>query len=85
MPNAGRETETELFDRAGMQDMKIGASKKDDPAKVAEAGFEAMLNGEGDVVTGWMNKLQTAIANITPADMLAERHRRQAEPGSRSQ
>jgi uncharacterized protein len=44
-----------------------------------------MLNGEGDVVTGWMNKLQTAIANITPADMLAERHRRQAEPGSRSQ
>jgi hypothetical protein len=41
-----------------------------------------MLNGEGDVFTGWMNKLQTAIANITPADMLAERHRKQAEPGT---
>jgi uncharacterized protein len=75
-------TETEFFDRAGMEDTKIGASKKDDPADVAKAGFEAMLNGEGDVVTGWMNKLQTAIANITPADMLAERHRRQAEPRS---
>ena len=35
-----------------------------------------MLKGEGDVVTGWKNKVQTAIANITPSDMLAERHRR---------
>ena len=79
MPGA---TETEFFDRAGMEDTKIGAGKNDDPAGVAKAGFEAMLNGEGDVVTGWMNKLQTAIANITPSDMLAERHRKQAEPGS---
>ncbi|MBV8897291.1 MAG: SDR family NAD(P)-dependent oxidoreductase [Acidobacteriaceae bacterium] len=79
MPGA---TETEFFDRAGMEDTKIGASKKDDPAEVAKTGFEAMLKGEGDVVTGWMNKLQTAIANITPSDMLAERHRKQAEPGS---
>jgi uncharacterized protein len=79
MPGA---TETEFFDRADMQDTKIGAGKKDNPADVAKAGFEAMLNGEGDVVTGWMNKLQTAIANVTPADMLAERHRKQAKPGT---
>ncbi|HEX3495562.1 MAG TPA: SDR family NAD(P)-dependent oxidoreductase [Methylocella sp.] len=79
MPGA---TETEFFDRAGMEDTKIGAGKKDDPAGVAKTGFEAMLKGEGDVVTGWMNKLQTAFANITPSDMLAERHRKQAEPGS---
>jgi short-subunit dehydrogenase len=79
MPGA---TETEFFERAGMEDTKIGASKKDDPADVARTGLEAMLKGEGDVVTGWMNKLQTAIANVTPSDMLAERHRRQAEPGS---
>ena len=79
MPGA---TETEFFDRAGMQDTKIGASKKDDAADVAKTGFEAMLNGQGDVVTGWMNKLQSAIANLTPAGMLAERHRMQAEPGS---
>jgi short-subunit dehydrogenase len=79
MPGA---TETEFFDRAGMEDTKIGAGKKDDPAGVAKTGFEAMLKGEGDVVTGWMNKLQTAIANITPSDMLAERHRKQTEPGS---
>jgi hypothetical protein len=44
-------------------------------------GFDAMMNGDGDVVTGWKNKLQSAIANITPAAVLAEQHRRQAEPG----
>jgi hypothetical protein len=34
------------------------------------------------VVSGWKNKLQTAIASVTPAGMLAEQHRRMAEPGS---
>jgi hypothetical protein len=35
------------------------------------------MKGEGDVVTGWQNKLQSAIANVTPAGMLAEQHRNQ--------
>jgi len=81
MPGA---TETEFFERADMLDTKIGASKKDDPADVAQTGFKAMMNGAGDVVTGWHNKLQTAIASVTPADMLAEQHRCQAQPGSAS-
>jgi uncharacterized protein len=34
------------------------------------------------VVTGWKNKLQTTMATVTPSDMLAERHRKIAEPGS---
>jgi uncharacterized protein len=41
-----------------------------------------MMRGEGDVVTGWKNKLQTTVANVTPASTLAERHRKIAEPGS---
>jgi short-subunit dehydrogenase len=79
MPGA---TETDFFERADMMDTKIGTQKKDDPADVAKIGFEAMMNGEGDVVTGWQNKLQSAIANITPAGMLAERHRKMAAPGT---
>ena len=75
-------TETEFFERAGMKDTKIGQSKKDDPADVARIGFEAMMRGQGDVVSGWKNKLQAAIANITPAGVLAEQHREKAEPGS---
>ena len=74
-------TETEFFERADLMDTKLGTSKKDDPADVAETGFKAMMKGQGDVVTGWMNKLQTAIASVTPADRLAEQHRKLAQPG----
>jgi uncharacterized protein len=79
MPGA---TETDFFERADMLDTKVGQDEKDDPAKVARDGFDAMMNGEGDVVSGWKNKLQTTIANVTPAGMLAEQHRKMAEPGS---
>lgn len=40
------------------------------------------MRGDGDVVTGWQNKLQQAISNITLQAVLAERHRKQAQPGS---
>ncbi len=79
MPGA---TETEFFERADMLDTHVGQSQKDDPADVARVGFDAMMRGDGDVVSGWKNKLQSAIANVTPAGVLAEQHRRMAEPGS---
>jgi short-subunit dehydrogenase len=79
MPGA---TETEFFDRAGLQDTKIGQADKDNPADVAEIGFKAMMNGDGDVVAGWQNKIESAVANVTPAAVLAERTRKQYEPGS---
>lgn len=79
MPGA---TETEFFARAGLLDSKLGQAKKDDPADVAQIGFNAMMSGDGDVVSGWYNKVQSAIANITPASLLADQHRRLAEPGS---
>ncbi len=41
-----------------------------------------MMRGDGDIVTGWKNKLQSAIANVTLAGVLAEMHRKQTEPGS---
>jgi uncharacterized protein len=75
-------TETDFFERADMMDTKVGTSRKDDPEDVAKVGFKAMMNGEGDVVSGWKNKLQTTIANVTPASVLAEQHRKTAEPGS---
>jgi uncharacterized protein len=79
MPGA---TETDFFERAGMQDTKVGQDEKDDPADVARVGFEALMRGDGDVVSGWKNKIQSAVANITPASVLAEQHRKMAEPGS---
>ena len=79
MPGA---TETDFFETAGMMDTKVGTQKKDDPAKVAKDGFEAMMAGKGDVVSGWMNKLQSAIANLLPAGATAEQHRQMAAPGT---
>ncbi len=82
MPGA---TETDFFDRADMSDTKVGAGKKDDPADVARVGFKAMMNGDGDVVAGMKNKIQSAIANVTPSAVLAEQHRKMAEPGTAKQ
>jgi uncharacterized protein len=79
MPGA---TETDFFERADMLDTRVGKQKKMDPAEVAKQGYDAMMSGDGDVVTGWQNKLQSAIALITPSSMLAEKHREIAEPGS---
>jgi len=79
MPGA---TDTRFFERANMLDTKVGSQAKDDPADVAKIGFDAMMDREGDVVSGWKNKLQAAVANVMPAEMLAEQHRKMAEPGS---
>lgn len=79
MPGA---TETNFFERAGMEDTKIGQEKKDDPVDVAKVGYEAMMNGEGDVVSGFKNKVMSTVASVTPAGVLAEQHRKKAEPGS---
>jgi uncharacterized protein len=72
MPGA---TETEFFERADMLDTKVGAGKKQPADEVAKSGFEAMMKGEGDVVTGWQNKLRAAIAHLAPAAVVAEQHR----------
>lgn len=74
--------DTEFFERADLLDTKVGQGKKADPAKVAKTGFDAMMKGEGDVVAGFMNKVQAAIAAVTPQSALAEMHRGMAEPGS---
>ena len=79
MPGA---TETDFFARADMLDTKVAMGKKDDPADVAKAGFKAMIEGKGDIVTGMRNKLTTMAAAITPSGLLAEQHRKMAEPGS---
>ena len=79
MPGA---TDTEFFARADMLDTKVGTQEKDDPAEVARNGFEAMMAGEGHVVSGLKNKIQAAIAHVAPAGVMAEMHRGMAEPGS---
>ncbi len=75
-------TETEFFDRADMLDTKVGEQEKDDAGKVAKDGWDALMAGKAHIVSGWKNKLQAAAAHVTPAAMLAEQHRKMAEPGT---
>jgi short-subunit dehydrogenase len=79
MPGA---TETEFFERADMMDTSVGVAKKDEAAEVAKTGFDAMMRGDGGIVSGIKNKIQSSVANILPAGFLAKQHRKQVEPGT---
>src|SRR5207248_10104337 len=82
MPGA---TDTEFFERADMLDTKVGAGKKDDPADVAKIGLEAMMKGDGDVVSGLKNKIQSALTPVTRSGRRAKQHGKMAKPGSAKQ
>jgi len=84
MPGA---TDTEFFARADMLDTKVATDEKQlmDPAEVARIGFDAMLEGEADVVAGWKNKARVAMSKVLPSQVVAEQHRKLAEPGTAKQ
>ena len=76
-------TDTEFFERADMEDTKVGADEKDDPAEVARQGYEALMAGKEKVVGGsFKNKVQTVAGKVIPDSKKAEMHRQMAEPGS---
>ena len=74
-------THTQFFDRAGMKDTQAGEMKnKADPAKVAKDGYDALLRGETQRVSGFMNKVQDVFAGLLPDELVAQMHRRLAKP-----
>ncbi len=76
-------TDTNFFHRADMDDTTVGASSKDDPAKVAEQGYEAMLKGQDKVFGGSItSQAQGKLAGLLPDRLKAAMHRRMAAPGS---
>jgi uncharacterized protein len=76
-------TETEFFHRAGMDDTRVGSSRKDDPAVVAEHGYRAMMAGEDKVVAGSLStQVQGKLSGLIPDRVKAVAHRYLAAPGS---
>ena len=77
-------TDTEFFARADMLDTKVATDDKlmMPPEEVADIGFKAMLKGEADVVAGLKNKMQVVMSKVMPSQMVAEQHRKMAEPGT---
>jgi short-subunit dehydrogenase len=76
-------TDTEFFERADLEDTRIGQGPQDDPADVARDGFEALMNGDERVVSAsLMTKAQGRFARVLPDSLKAAGHRKMAEPGS---
>lgn len=75
-------TETDFFQRANLMNTKVGFDEKQPADEVAQIGFDAMMRGDADVVAGLKNELRAAVAHVTPSGMLAEQHRKMADPGS---
>ncbi|MEO8516013.1 MAG: SDR family oxidoreductase [Flavobacterium sp.] len=74
-------TNTDFFNKAGAQNSKIveDKSKLANPADVAKDGYEALMNGDDKVVSGFTNKVRIAMANITPDTILADKMKNQSE------
>jgi short-subunit dehydrogenase len=78
-------TETDFFRRADMLDTRVGTAKKDDPAQVAQQGFEAVMAGQRRVVGGSLKtKVAEAANKVLPDQVKAAVHKKMAEPGSGS-
>jgi short-subunit dehydrogenase len=74
-------TATDFFNKADMNESKIvQEGKLDDPAKVAKDGYEALKKGDDMVISGFKNKLQVAMSNITPDAKAADKMKKQQEP-----
>jgi uncharacterized protein len=74
-------TDTELFDRAGMQNTPVAQGPKDDPAEVAKDAFKALMKGDDKVVAGSVkNLLQTMAARVSPEQFKAAQHAAQTKP-----
>ena len=77
-------TDTNFFEHADMENTAVGRSNmKADPAKVAQDGYDALVEGEVKEVSGILNKVQYFFADILPDGLLAKMHEQMAKPRRR--
>ncbi len=74
-------TATDFFNKADMLDAKnVKGKKLDDASTVAKDGYEALMNGDDMIVSGFKNKMQVAMSNVMPDSMVADNVHKQQEP-----
>ncbi|MGE2729017.1 SDR family NAD(P)-dependent oxidoreductase [Mycolicibacterium vaccae] len=60
-------TDTNFFARAKMLDTPVGRMSKDDPAEVAQQGFDALMRGDKQVVAGSLSsKMMGTVSRVLP-------------------
>jgi short-subunit dehydrogenase len=78
-------TDTNFFARADMEDTKVGEMEKDDPAKVAQDGFDALMAGKDHVVSGLKNKIKVGVGKFMTEQMGARTQANEAKPNDMKQ
>lgn len=73
-------TDTDFFNKAGMENtVAVMEGDLADPADVAKDGYDALMNGESRIISGFKNKLQVTMGNFMTDEMSAEQVRKQME------
>ncbi|PLK42484.1 SDR family oxidoreductase [Emticicia sp. TH156] len=75
-------TATDFFRKANMLESKViqDPGKLSDPADVALDGYKALLDGDDMVISGLKNKIQVAMSNLMPDEIVAEKMYNQQKP-----
>lgn len=74
-------TDTDFFRKADMLESKVvQEGELADPAVVAKDGYEALLEGRDMVVSGFKNKVQVVLGNLTPDSKQAEQMEKVQKP-----
>ncbi|UYZ63692.1 SDR family NAD(P)-dependent oxidoreductase [Hymenobacter weizhouensis] len=65
-------TDTDFFNKADMTEAKmVKEGHRADPVDVAKDGYEALMAGKDKIVSGFLNKVQVAISNVVPDNLVA--------------
>jgi short-subunit dehydrogenase len=80
-------TDTDFFNKAGMQSSKAVRDKEAmaPAADVAKEGYDALMAGEDRVIAGFKNKVQVNMANLIPDNSVAHTMYEQQQPAGQEQ
>jgi len=80
-------TDTDFFNKAGMNDSKAVQDKEAmaPAADVAKDGYDALMAGEDRVISGFKNKVQVNMANLMPDSSVAHTMYEQQQPASQQE
>jgi short-subunit dehydrogenase len=74
-------TDTAFFERADLENTKVGRDEKDDPRKVARQGYEAMMAGKDSIVAGGLkSRVEGAMNEVLPETTKARIAGEQTKP-----
>ena len=73
-------TDTDFFNKAEMENTKmVQEGSLSDPAKVAKDGYEALMSGKSEIISGLKNKFQVGMSHVLPETMVAKNIHKQME------